>query len=241
MGIVKTTGEIAKELLWPTRCAVCDEHGEVLCDSCKRRLRYIDSNKACKRCGAFGGAKQCSECNDIMLEIADVEAFPLDELRHAVVLNEDARRIVTAYKDGTELRLAPEIALIMARYVEPSWIKEDSIITFIPPTKEATRRRGFNHTELIAKELCKLTHLKLASLFEVPQSTDQRALTRKERISNMKQVLHTCELVQKVGGFPVIIIDDVCTTGATIYSAATTLKKAGVKCVYGLTFARVMA
>ena len=240
MGFLHTTGEVAKELLWPTRCAVCDAQGEVLCEKCKRKLRYIDSNKACPRCGAFGGAKQCSECNDIVLEIVDCETFPLDTLRHAVVLNEDARRIVTTFKDGTELRLSKEIALIMARYVEPSWIQQNAIVTFIPPTKEAIRRRGFNHMEMIAKELCSLTHLQLANMFETPESSDQRALTRKERIANMRQVLRPKKCVSKVGGRPLLIIDDVCTTGATIYCAATTLKNAGVKTVYGLTFARVM-
>ena len=239
MKIARATGELAKELLWPTRCAVCDAQGEVLCERCKQSLRYIDSNKACKRCGAFGGAKQCSECNNIVLEIVDVEEFPLDALRHAVILNEDARRIVTTYKDGTELRLSKEIALIMARYVEPAWMAQNAIVTFIPPTKEAVRRRGFNHMELIAKELCTLTHLQLANLFEVPESSDQRALTRKERIANMRQVLKPRKRVAQVDR-PVLIIDDVCTTGATMYSAATTLKNAGVACVYGLTFARVM-
>lgn len=175
-----------------------------------------------------------------MLEIVDCETFPLDTLRHAVVLNEDARRIVTTFKDGTELRLSKEIALIMARYVEPSWIQQNAIVTFIPPTKEAIRRRGFNHMEMIAKELCSLAHLQLANMFETPESSDQRALTRKERIANMRQVLRPKKCVNQIGDRPLLIIDDVCTTGATIYCAATTLKNAGVKTVYGLTFARVM-
>ena len=240
MNIARTTSEIAKELLWPTRCAVCDAPGEVLCEACKGKLRYIDSNKACKRCGAFGGAKQCSECNDIMLELIDVDEFPLAELRHAVLLNEDARRVVTTFKDGTELRLAHELASIMARYVEPAWVKENAVVTFIPPTKEAVRRRGFNHMEMIAKELCTITKLQLANLFETPKSTDQRALTRKERIKNMKTVLTAKKCFFQVGQRPVLVIDDVCTTGATIYSAATALKIAGAQTVYGLTFARVM-
>ena len=220
---------------------MCDAPGVVLCEKCKNNLRYVDSNKSCKQCGAFGGATQCSECNYIMLEVNDVEEFPLNELRHCVVLNEDARRIVTAFKDGSELRLAKEIASIMTRYVEPAWIKEDAVVTFIPPTKEAVFRRGFNHMELIAKELCKNTHLTLANLFETPESTDQRALTRKERIKNMKQVLRPKKTVQKIENRPVIIIDDVCTTGATIYSASSALKHAGIKTVWGLTFARVMS
>ena len=240
MNIARTTFDIAKELLWPTRCAICDAPGEVLCEECKAKLRYIDSNKACKRCGAFGGAKQCSECNDIMLELIDIDVFPLTELRHAVILNEDARRIVTTFKDSTELRLAPEIASIMARYVEPAWVKESAVVTFIPPTKEAIRRRGFNHMEMIAKELCKITKLQLANLFETPESTDQRALVRKERIKNMKSVLTANACVSQIGERPVLIVDDVCTTGATIYSAASTLKTAGTSTIYGLTFARVM-
>lgn len=240
MSLLHTTSEIAKELLWPTRCAVCDAPGEVLCQKCKRGLRYVDSNKSCKQCGAFGGSTQCSECNDIMLELNNCESFPLNELRHCVVLNEDARRVVTAFKDGSELRLANEIACVMARYVEPAWIKENAVVTFIPPTKEAVRRRGFNHMELIARELCKKTNLNYASLFETPESTDQRTLTRKERIANMKRVLVPKRILNNSFKRPVLIIDDVCTTGATIYSASSALRKAGFSTIWGLTFARVM-
>lgn len=240
MSLLDATSEIAKELLWPTRCAVCDAPGEVLCANCKKQLRYVDSNKACRKCGAFGGSTQCSECNDIMLELNDVQKFPLDELRHCVVLNEDARRIVTAFKDGSELRLASQIAQIMAQYVKPEWVEKKCVVTFIPPTNEAVARRGFNHMELIARELCKRCHLDCASLFETPKSTDQRALTRKERIANMKRVLIAQPTSQQIKTKPVLIIDDVCTTGATIYSASLSLKNAGFTTIWGLTFARVM-
>ena len=36
----------------------------------------------------------------------------------------------------------------------------------------------------------------------------------------------------------VLLVDDVCTTGATLYSAADALAEAGASEVYGLTFAR---
>ena len=34
--LVPGAAEALAETLWPTRCAVCDAPGEVLCDACRR-------------------------------------------------------------------------------------------------------------------------------------------------------------------------------------------------------------
>ncbi|MEG0324645.1 MAG: double zinc ribbon domain-containing protein, partial [Raoultibacter sp.] len=59
--------ESLEETLWPTRCAVCDTLGTVLCDRCRQRLPYIDYWRSCPRCGAPFGFTQCTECNPVML------------------------------------------------------------------------------------------------------------------------------------------------------------------------------
>lgn len=94
--------------------------------------------------------------------------------------------------------------------------------------------------ELIADEICRLANLRKLKLFMPPQNVDQRKLTRKERLANMQRVMHVRKgIMPDMLSRPVVLIDDVCTTGATIYGAANALHEAGFSTVYGLTFGKV--
>lgn len=231
--------EIALETLWPTRCAVCDLPGEnVLCVDCERALVPVDACLACPRCGAPFGLMQCTECNDVMLRSAGMEELPPERMAHALVLDEAARRIVSAYKDGDERRLCAFIAERMARCVSPEQRREGFEVAFVPDSRDAFRRRGFDHSREIAEEFARMSGLALSDLFERPRSADQRELGRRQRIENMQGRL----VVRKEAVVPrnVLVVDDVCTTGATIYAACTTLREAGAQRVHALTFAQVM-
>ena len=231
--------EVALETLWPTRCAVCDLPGErVLCARCEEKLASIDSCKACPRCGAPYGLTQCTECNDVMLNAAGIDHFPLDAMAHALVLDEAARRIVSVYKDSDERRLCSFIAERMARLVSPEEIQASYAITYIPDSREAFRRRGFDHGQELAAEMAQLCRLPCIDAFERPRSADQRKLGRYDRIKNMQgqlQVRSGLEVPEKL-----IVVDDVCTTGATIYAACTALREAGATSIHAITFAQVM-
>ena len=69
-----------------------------------------------------------------------------------------------------------------------------------------------------------------------PRSRDQRKLTRTQRLANLSGRMTL--LAGATVPDTVILVDDVCTTGATLYSAAEALQSGGAKTVYGLTFAR---
>ena len=235
--------ETIAEALWPTRCAVCDQPGAVLCNACRKTLPFIDAWRACPACGAPFGLVQCSECNPVALASGGRKAPPLSGAASALALDDQAHRIVTAYKDHGERRLASAMAHIMARYIPPSWTAqspESIALTHIPATTAAVRRRGFDHAELLTSELSHATGFKHEALLARPSSHDQRKLSRQRRQKNMAGRFQTLP-----GAFPrarpseaVIIVDDVCTTGATLYAACDALMESGVKTVYGLTFAR---
>lgn len=233
-------GELARlaftETLYPTRCAVCDAPGKTLCFTCARHLPYIDVVRACPVCGAPHGLLQCSECNRVLLEPFGYTEPPYTQAASAVFLNEDARRIVSIYKDQGEHRLARDIAVIMARYIAPAWAEEGAVVTYVPATKAAKRRRGFDHAESIAREVSFEAGLGFAPLLGPPKRLDQRTLGRSGRIQNMKHSMHIMEEVQVPRAL--ILIDDVCTTGSTLFAATEALKAAGAEHIYALTFAR---
>lgn len=55
-----------EELLWPTRCVLCDVPGTLLCDECRLELPYIDPLDACPRCGHPHGRFACVNCNSFI-------------------------------------------------------------------------------------------------------------------------------------------------------------------------------
>lgn len=229
--------ETLAETLWPTRCAVCDALGDVLCPDCRNRLAYIDSVRACPVCGAPHGATQCTECNPVMLNVSEHEAFPFTAMASATVLDDAAHRLIVTYKDGGETRLASIIGRLMAAYVPPAWLHDRPVVTYVPSTRAARARRGFDHGALTSAIVAETLGLRHELLFAPPRHRDQRALSRRERADNMGQRMR---LLPDIAVPPAcLVVDDVCTTGATLYSAADALRAAGAETLYALTFARV--
>lgn len=231
--------DIIYELLWPTRCAVCDIAGEeVLCPDCVNNLKVADEWLACPLCGAPFGIMQCTECNKLMLDSSGLNKLPFDSMSNALTFDGAAKRIISAYKDQDERRLYSFIAKMICTRIRPKLIDEHYTITYIPDSKEAHRRRGFDHSLEIANEVSRLSGLECKCLFKQPSSTDQRKLDRKHRILNMTNSLEAIsdiEMPEKV-----LLVDDVCTTGATIYAACIELRKLGVKNISVVTFGRVL-
>lgn len=225
------------ETLWPTRCAVCDRQGTLLCDKCLRNLPYIDHWRTCKRCGAPHGNVQCSECNPVKLAQLGLRSIPFDSCVSAVALDSHSGRLVTAYKDQNEQRLASVLAYLIERVIPPDWVGSSlpQGVSFIPATNAAYLRRGFDHAQLLAQELAELLHLPCLYLFERPQHKDQRTLSRESRIKNTQSHF----VMKEIPPPSVLLIDDVYTTGSTLMAASIALRDASVQTVRCATFARV--
>ena len=229
--------EALLETLWPTRCCVCDAPGHLICPACAQHLRYVDANRACRVCGSPFGQHQCTECNEVMLAAADRERFPLDGMATPLLADDAARRIVTIYKDANERRLSREMAQMMARCIPPEW--RSAHVTFIPATAHACRTRGFDHAELLAREVSSAAGMEMRALLERPRSRDQRSFGKQWRMQNMQG----CFLPKVGTTMPdeVVLVDDICTTGATLHAAADCLRSAGIARIFGLAFAKVLA
>ena len=104
-------------------------------------------------------------------------------------------------------------------------------------TSAARRRRGFDHAELLARGLAQQLNLPVAAPLARPRTRDQRALSRRARLEN------TAGRFEALPGATVpghlLLVDDVCTTGATLFDATDALRRAGAAHVWCLTFARV--
>ena len=229
---------IVGELLSPTRCASCERPGELVCGECLRKMTRIDPAHACPLCGAPFGELVCTECRG--------EATAVDRCLAAAVFEGPSARIVRAYKDGGERRLAVEIARLMvgaARDAErlapdryAGLLSDADALVFVPVTAEAYRRRGFDHMEAVAREASRACGAPVVDALLKHGSADQREFSREERLASSRDVY---EVVQDVRGERLLLLDDVITTGATVGATAAALKRAGARRVDALAFARV--
>ena len=232
----------AEELVWPTRCLGCGQPGELLCEECRGRLPWVDQRWACPVCGAPFGWLTCTECGGGWESRATVSALDFSGA-HGL-----PRRVVTALKDGHELRCAPVMAAAMACALDEASAlpapdgsaRFDAAamdaICFVPATHAAYVRRGFDHMELVSRELSALLGIPLADVLVRGPSLDQRALGREDRAANLEGSVAT---VADVSGMRLLLADDVITTGASMRACARALLGRGASSVTCCSFARV--
>ncbi len=229
--------ESLTETLWPVRCALCDTPGEPLCARCERRLPYIDQNEACPTCGAAFGKLACTECNKLVLELRGLGEFPLDGCRSVCRASPEALKIVRIYKDSGDRTLAEPLSRLLAQTIPASW--SGAHLVPIPARAKALKKRGFDHIEALSSKLARRAHLHRSLLLTHADKLDQRELDAAARLANMCDAFTLRRGLRATVPPKIILLDDVITTGATIYAAAECLRQAGAKEVYGLSFARV--
>ena len=113
---------------------------------------------------------------------------------------------------------------------------QEWIVSFVPMHRSKLEIRGFNQSELIALKLARLLGLEEQQTLEKTRRTvPQMQLKRSERLVNLAGAFKASA---KVAGKKIILVDDVCTTGATLTECKKTLIKAGAKRVFCLAFAK---
>lgn len=107
------------------------------------------------------------------------------------------------------------------------------IITFVPISKNRKNERGYNQSELIAREFNNYKNILIKPNDTQPQSV----LTREERKNNIKGAYKVID-VKIIKEKSILLIDDVFTTGATANECSRILMQNGAKNIDILTIAK---
>ena len=132
---------------------------------------------------------------------------------------------------------APELGRLLAAYMESDPIAADVLMP-VALHKRRQRERGYNQSELLAREVGKLTGVPMETrtLLRTRNTPPQVSLrSDEERRHNMEGAFRC---VSEMVGKRVLLVDDVVTTGSTMSACARVLKEAGARSVWGLTLAR---
>lgn len=229
---VDNLGRRVISFFFPKRCVGCGKSGTWLCQSCSFKLSYV-SHQKCLVCGepAIGGFTH-PYCETRYNPDRFLAPFEYRDLLKAAVckakycgswaLFSDLAPLSSRWLESLGIRFLPGAALIpMPLYFIREW------------------ERGYNQSLILAEFLSKDLDLPLETdlIYRNRYTPSQTKLSRKARRTNIKGAFTA---FPKVRGKNLVLVDDICTSGATLLEAARTLKRQGARTVWCLALARVV-
>lgn len=216
--------------LFPRRCIGCGGEGDFLCARCAAALPALHP-PLCPRCGfPLASCTLCPDCSHLPLAI--------DGIRSPYLHKGLARELVHSLKYDHFKALAGPAARLMARYFEAHPLPADLLIA-VPIHSKRLRRRGYNQADLMARKLSRFIGVPIVGegvLVRIRDTDSQVGLGAQARRHNVAGAFACRQGV--LTGKRILLIDDVCTTGATLSACAVALKEAGAVSVWGFTFSR---
>lgn len=146
------------------------------------------------------------------------------------------RSIVHALKYDGRRSLAPRLAALMRRECADALDGADLLVP-VPLHGRRQRARGFNQAGELARDLGPPVRLALKRTRHTPSQTDLPAARRHANVRGAFRLRRRSD----VRGLRLVLVDDVCTTGATLEACARVLRDAGAVDVRAVTAARVVS
>lgn len=153
----------------------------------------------------------------------------LSTCRAAISYDAEVGEALVALKNRGERARITRLAEVLAALVPAV---EGLVVTWAPTTDARRQARGFDHAELLARAVARRRRLPATRLLKRLPGPPQSGRSAAQRESNPRFVLR-----RRCAG-PVLLIDDVTTTGATLRAAAAALRLGGAPEVHALVVAR---
>ena len=220
----------ALDFIFPPYCVGCGRQGAFICASCRQSLPQIEP-PVCPRCGRpQPSGVLCSDCVGWQAAI--------DGIRSPFRFEGVIREAIHKLKYQNLRALAAPLAGMLQEYLSANHLDVDILVP-VPLHRKRLRERGYNQSQLLAKELGKLIDIPVLddALVRRKHTPPQaRTATVEERTHNIADAF-AC-LDGSLQGEHVLLLDDVATSGATLDACATVLKANGAAAVWGLVMAR---
>lgn len=204
-------------IIYPQYCLLCGKESKEVC------------------------CKQCDEEVNFKTEIKLSSEYYFDKYIYLYRYENDIRKLILDYKFNDKSYLYKFFSEKIIKNKKICRIFESyDIIIPVPIHKKRKSERGYNQSELIAKDISKkIIGLKFENRIVVKKRNNQRQskLTKQER---KKNVIDAYQIVnsEKIKDKRVILFDDIYTTGNTVNEISKLLKQNGVKEILVFTIAK---
>lgn len=223
-------GEVVLDFFFPRRCVGCGQIGSFICPNCWRTLPKLVP-PFCPKCGKpQPSGLLCASCWR--------KPSKIDSIRSTSPFEGVMRQAIHELKYHNLKAISVTLAQLLVSYLETNSLSVEVVVP-VPLHPKRLRERGYNQSSLLARELSKQSGLPLVEdcLYRFKNSPPQAETnTAEERWKNVAGAFECHN--DKLRGKRVLLIDDVCTSGATLEACAEVLKDGGVAMVWGLTLAR---
>lgn len=222
------------QLLLPSCCASCGAArrgvgGGGICRACWRGLPLLAPGETCETCGLPSPSPRCRSC-----------AVHPPPVRRAVAVTRYegvARRLVHAFKFRGHDILASRAGELMAASARSAGLHRDlDAVVPVPSTARRNRDRGYDPAALLAGEVARRLGRPARGLVSrLRESPPQSTVPASERRANVRGAFASSPTAR---GLRLLLVDDVMTTGATVFEAARALQASGAAGIDLLVFAR---
>lgn len=217
--------EIIPEVTWTNLFRIHQE--QLLCSTCEEQLPLIPSN-GCKRCSRPVEQKEvCEDCK--RWESSPEWRGLLTRNISVYIYTPFMKDIMARWKYRGDYILISMFQHHIRQVFSRTFSQQEGVLVPVPLSEERLRERGFNQAQAIAE----LLPLPIEHALIRIQSEKQAKKSRSERL----QSSNPFRLVKPIEQ-PVILVDDLYTTGMTIRWAAQILKGAGATEIYSFTLIR---
>lgn len=236
--IIKNFFKDLFDLLYPPKgeCGFCGLPAEdsLGCGGCLELFHKYRKQEFCRKCGKFIYKENlgllCFDCSN---------ELPVFSFARAAGLYEGVvKDALYSLKYTGRRSLAAPMGQLMARsVVEDGRYRSLEVIVPVPLAEGRLRRRGFNQSGLLARELGKWLKVRVEEALVRTKDTDSQAKKgRRERLYNL-QGAFAMAFGQDLTGKRVLLVDDVLTTGTTLNQCTKVLMDHGVTEVMAVIWA----
>ena len=204
------------EVIFPfdEKCICCEEYSEeLLCKGCRGRIKKLSQSYSIKKEGTVLRAYSIAYYADSM------------------------KKIILSYKYKNNFRTLEVFEELAIEFIETRKLSFD-LVTYVPLSKRALKKRGFNQSKLLAERIAAAYNKECRDILKKEGGDqEQKKLSLEDRWENLKGA-YSLKETDCYFGKRILLIDDVVTSGATVYYCARELKKITDKEILILSIAK---
>ena len=202
-------------IIAPHYCIICGIENNILCDNCLMQISD-EGHSICYLCEM--------ETSDGAVCYACQKQTALQHVWLAGNYDKKLSALIKKFKFGRAQAAARPLARLIAEQLPQ--LPSGTIVVPIPTALIRVRQRGYDQALLLAKEIGRLTLLPVSPLLARKGVFRQVGASRSQRFAQARQSFYVTD-VRKCQNSTILLVDDVCTSGATLTAAAEMLRAAG--------------
>lgn len=236
------------DTLFPIHCLYCQKYGAWICEECAKKISLL-SVQVCPYCEKTisPNGRICPKCKDKFLNKNEI--WPLDALIVSTKYEKNGiSRLVHCFKYNFIPDLGTPLAKIMRNAFLLHNLPLPDFIIPLPLHPKRLRFRGFNQAEILADNIAEnltpgfplatISDLLIRKKYTTAQMKIKNYQERQKNIKDIFALNKNFSKPEMLKDKTALLVDDIATTGATLFEATKVLRSTGIKKIFAIVIAR---